>query len=78
MHPSEPTLDDLLNEPMIRQVMAADGYGPEVVRLLLMQANARAVAGDFRQPRPSTAARIGRLGYAPSPLRTCGPYRPSA
>ena len=40
MHQREPTLDELLNEPMIRKVMAADGYSAEDIRLLLRQANA--------------------------------------
>ena len=45
----EPTLDELLNEPIIRKVMAADGYSAEDIRLLLRQASARAYAGSYRQ-----------------------------
>ena len=78
MHKREPTLDELLNEPMIRKVMAADGYSAEDIRLLLRQASARASAGDYRKPRPATGARIARLGYAPIPQMTSGPYQPSA
>ena len=77
MHQREPTLDELLNEPMIRKVMAADGYSAEDIRLLMRQANARADAGGH-QPRPATSARIARLGYTPIPQRTSGPYQPSA
>ncbi len=53
MNKREPTLDELLNEPMIRKVMAADGYSAEDIRLLMRQANARADAGGH-QPRPAT------------------------
>ena len=44
----------------------------EDIRLLLRQANARADAGDYRQPRPATGARIARPGYAPIPQMTSG------
>ena len=78
MDKREPTLDELLNEPMIRKVMAADGYSAEDIRLLMRQANARADAGGYRQPRPATGARIAPLGYTPIPQMTSGPYQPSA
>jgi hypothetical protein len=78
MHQREPTLDELLNEPIIRKVMAADGYNAEDVRVLMRQANARANAGNYRQPRPATGARIAPLGYTPIPQMTSGPYQPSA
>ena len=77
MDKREPTLDELLNEPIIRKVMAADGYSAEDIRLLMRQANARADAGGH-QPRPPTGARIARLGYTPIPQMTSGPYQPSA
>ena len=64
MDKREPTLDELLNEPMIRKVMAADGHSAEDIRLLMRQAHARADAGGYRQPRPATGARIARLGHA--------------
>ena len=70
MHQREPTLDELLNEPMIREVMAADGYSADDIRLLLRQANTRADTGDYRQPRSATGARIARLGYAAIPQMT--------
>ena len=44
----------------------------EDIRLLLRQANARADAGDYRQPRPATGARIARPGYAPMPQMKSG------
>lgn len=31
---TEPSLDDLLNEPIIRQLMASDGYTSEDIRSL--------------------------------------------
>lgn len=31
---TEPTLDDLLNEPIIRQIMASDGQTPDDIRTL--------------------------------------------
>ena len=34
MDKREPTLDELLNEPIIREMMAADGYSAEDIRLL--------------------------------------------
>lgn len=38
---SEPKLDELLAEPIIRKVMLADGYSAEDIRLLLRQAGDR-------------------------------------
>lgn len=46
----EPMLDELLEEPIIRKVMLADGYSAEDIRLLISQAGARA-------GYPSTAPR---------------------
>lgn len=37
----EPTLDDLLSEPIVRKVMKADGYTPDDIRRLLHRAGAR-------------------------------------
>ena len=48
MHKREPTLDELLNEPIIRKVMAADGYSAEDIRLF-------AEAGE----RPRLLGRVG-------------------
>ena len=41
MYERGPTLDELLNEPMIRKVMIADGYSANDIRLLMRQATAR-------------------------------------
>lgn len=38
----EPMLDELLEEPIIRKVMLADGYSADDIRLLVTQAGARA------------------------------------
>lgn len=37
----EPTLDEILNEPIIRKVMAIDGYSSDDIRCLMRQARAR-------------------------------------
>ena len=66
MNKREPTLDELLNEPMIRKVMAADGYSAEDIRLLMRQANARADAGGY-QPRHATGARMHGSDTRPFP-----------
>ncbi|MCO6391820.1 hypothetical protein GTW25_12345 [Aliihoeflea aestuarii] len=45
----EPTLDDLLNEPIIRQLMASDGHTAEEIRTLFRTVRQRAsspVASD--------------------------------
>ena len=52
MHLPEPTLDELLNEPMIRKVMAADRYSADDIRLLLREASAR------RERRRLSAAEV--------------------
>jgi len=57
MHEREPTLDELLNEPMIRKVMVDDGYSADDVRLLMGLAMARANAKGVRYPSPSAGAR---------------------
>ena len=56
MHEREPTLDELLNEPMIRKVMVADGYSAEDVRLLMGSAKARSNAKGFRYLMGSAGA----------------------
>lgn len=40
-HKREPTLEDLLNEPIIRKVMKRDGTTQEEVRRLMLQASTR-------------------------------------
>jgi hypothetical protein len=40
---TEPTLDDLLNEPIIRQLMASDGHTSEEIRALFQDVPKRVV-----------------------------------
>ena len=40
MDQSEPSLEDLLNEPIIRQVMRSDGVSADDIRLLMRTAAA--------------------------------------
>lgn len=40
----EPMLDDLLEEPIIRKMMVADGHSAEDIRLLMREAGARSPA----------------------------------
>ncbi len=40
-HEREPTLDEILNEPIIRKIMAVDGYSSDDIRYLMRQAGAR-------------------------------------
>jgi hypothetical protein len=47
----EPMLDELLEEPIIRKVMLADGYSAEDIRLLIRQAGARTGYTDRHAPR---------------------------
>lgn len=51
----EPTLDDLLNDPLVRKVMKADGYSAEEIISLMHQAGARTRASKLQ--RPSRIAR---------------------
>jgi hypothetical protein len=37
----EPTLDEILNESIVRKVMAVDGYSSDDIRHLMRQARAR-------------------------------------
>lgn len=49
---TEPTLDDLLNEPIIRQLMASDGHTDEEVRSLFRDVPKRVLllSGDDDNP----------------------------
>jgi hypothetical protein len=77
MYKRELTLDELLNEPIIRKVMIADGYSAEDIRLLMRQANARSTEDGYHQ-RSSQGARTARLGRALSPQMMSCRYQPSA
>ena len=74
----EPTLDELLNEPVIRKVMAADGYCAEDIRLLMRQANARASADGAKVDWFFPAARTARPGRRCRLETTSSRYQPSA
>ena len=69
-HGPEPTLEDLLREPIIRKVMASDGYSDEDIRRLMWQAGARGAAFD---PVPLPAgAPAARSAIASSACCTAG------
>ncbi|WP_159589762.1 hypothetical protein [Chelativorans xinjiangense] len=52
----EPTLDDLLSEPIIRKVMAVDGYTPDDIRTLMRRAGAREPFVKIPKPSNSVSA----------------------
>jgi hypothetical protein len=49
---SEPTLDEVLSDPLVRDVMASDGVDPAE-----LQASLTEIAGDIRRRRPSSRQR---------------------
>lgn len=53
----EPTLDDLLSEPIILKVIKRDGYTPDDVRLLMQQAHIKMNGNESQVPMASTDAR---------------------
>jgi hypothetical protein len=65
MHQREPTLDDLLGETIIRQVMVADGYEPDDIRLLMRQASARANRTGSRLQFSPANAQLAPRCYFP-------------
>ncbi len=78
-HKREPTLDEILNEPIIRKVMKSDGYTPDDVRLLMRQASARANGNGVRYLTPSAIAREAGPQHIPTPktLNPCYPPPPA-
>jgi hypothetical protein len=42
----EPSLDELLSDPVTRLVMARDGFSDEAVRMLIKEARRRLLARD--------------------------------
>jgi hypothetical protein len=58
-HEREPTLDELLNEPIIVKVMKRDGYTPDDIRLLVRQARTRA------NVTPRAGNGVARHSYLP-------------
>ena len=77
MYERELTLDELLNEPMIRKVMIADGYSAEDIRLLMRQATARSNEDSYHRRSPQ-GARTARRGGALRPQMMSCQYQPSA
>lgn len=51
----EPSLDELLSDPVTRLVMARDGFSDEAVRMLIKEARQRLMIRDDA-PAPATAA----------------------
>ncbi|HKW52071.1 MAG TPA: hypothetical protein VJO12_00145 [Stellaceae bacterium] len=50
----EPSLDELLSDPVTRLVMARDGFSDEAVRTLIKEARQRLMARD-EVPEPAAA-----------------------
>lgn len=55
----EPTLDDLLNDPVIRKVMKADGHSAEDILSLMHQARARMSTSKLQPPFRTASAQEG-------------------
>ncbi|MEI5682521.1 hypothetical protein AAAK29_29790 [Mesorhizobium sp. CCNWLW179-1] len=74
-HKREPTLDEILNEPIIRKVMKRDGYTPDDVRLLMRQASVKANGKGLRYLTSPTIARDAGPQHIPTPktLNACCP-----
>jgi hypothetical protein len=51
----EPSLDELLNDPVTRLVMARDGFSDEAVRTLIAEARQRLLARDGAQSQAAAA-----------------------
>ncbi|HEX9490279.1 MAG TPA: hypothetical protein VF930_08340 [Stellaceae bacterium] len=52
----EPSLDELLNDPVTRLVMARDGFSDEAVRTLLAEARQRLEARESAQSQGAAAS----------------------
>lgn len=61
MDQREPTLEDILNEPIIRQVMLSDGVSADDIRLLMRTAAARQNCGSDSLPVLTRYARESRF-----------------
>jgi hypothetical protein len=55
----EPTLDELLTEPMIRQVMASDGVDSAEITALMSRIHSR----QFKRPRLSLDPTVAESAY---------------
>ena len=63
-HHREPTLEDILSDPIVEAVMAADGVDPHSLRRLLRQ-----VGGDARPARARRAAAAIEASFIPTSRR---------
>ena len=57
MEQHDSTLDELLSDPIIRQVMASDGVRIDEIRHLLQQARARMIQTNCQKPAYSCERR---------------------
>jgi len=51
----EPSLDDLLNDPVTRLVMARDGFSDEAIRQLIAEARQRLLGDNGAQSEAAAA-----------------------
>lgn len=51
----EPSLDDLLNDPVTRLVMARDGFSDEAIRRLIAEARQRLLGDNGAQSEAAAA-----------------------
>jgi hypothetical protein len=86
----EATLDELLSEPIIRKVMARDGFSADDIRHLVRQAHARAIGvahqgprtfardvhGFAAQPKSRSRTLRGRMDAKPMPMASNTPCPP--
>jgi hypothetical protein len=52
----EPSLDELLNDPVTQLVMARDGFSDEAVRTLIAETRQRLLARDGAQSQAAAAS----------------------
>lgn len=75
-HEREPTLDEILSEPIIRKIMTVDGYSSDDVRYLMRQAGARKPFVKILKPTGVEVA-SQRLPITATPASSAC-YQPSA
>lgn len=73
----EPTLDDLLSEPIILKVIKRDGYTPDDVRLLMQQAhikmNGRSIVSSLSYSASAANPEHHLIDDAPRSVRNFTP-----
>ncbi len=67
----EPTLDEILNEPIVRKVMAADGYTADDVRYLMRHVGARKSFTTILKP-PKANQRLPHPAIVVTAVHACG------